>query len=572
MDPLIKGLFKDFRESFELEMMSESDAFELFAATLILPSGLLGQTEISDLLLDPGTLGVDVALLEINGELITSAHDIDAACQNKRSLDVAVHLLQTKSSTSVESAEILNFGNTARMILENRLPPQFSKLRDLSAALHRIFDDYAGKLEDRPSVNLSFVTTASEASLSDRIALDRVEDVKRSIGELGFVGDVKFALYGSKGLYEAARRRNQANRADIILEKSINLPKMPDIDQAILGVVTISELLKLIRDDDGSLDEPVFYDNVRGFKGNDNPVNLQISETLASPERALLPVLNNGVTVVATSYSPKPGDAVTLSGYQIVNGCQTSHCIHLAASEMGADVSDSVYVPLRIVVTENQDIATRIIRATNSQTAVSDSDLLALTNFQKRLEEYYQQDQLSVGLTYERRSGQFYFKAVTRTRIVTISEQMRAVAATFLNLPHLAARYPQHLYEEVGGREVFREEHRLAPYVASAYAAYRLETAFKGSLEADYKPIRYHLLMAYKYHILGGHSAQLNQRSIDSQSMQLVESLKSNDCVNTFRAVATKIVELAGGQMPTRDRLKGARFTHEVVAAFARGA
>jgi hypothetical protein len=569
MDPLIKGLFKEFRESFELDVMSESDAFELFVATLLVPSGLLEQIEISDLLLDPGTLGVDIALLEINGELITSAEDVDAACEKRRDLEVAIHLLQTKSSASIDSTEILNFGSTAAMVLENRVPPQFSKLRDMSAALHKIYDGYAGKLRNLPSVNLSFVTTANESALNDGIALSRVEEVRRSIGELSFVGDVNLTLYGSKGLYGAARKRNHANRADIILEKSINLPKMPDIKQAILGVVTIGELLKLIRNDDGSLNEPVFYDNVRGFKGDDNPVNVQISETLASPERALLPVLNNGVTVVATSYSPKPGDAVSLSGYQIVNGCQTSHCIHLAASMMDVD-SEPVYVPIRIVVTENQDIATRIIRATNSQTAVNDSDLMALTNFQKRLEDYYQQDQLDVGLTYERRAGQFYFKTVTRTRIVTISEQMRAVAATFLNLPHLAARYPQHLYEEVGGQEVFKEDHRLSPYVASAYAAYRLESAFKGPLEADYKPIRYHLLMACKYHVLGGHSAQLNQRSIDAQSRQIVDSLKGNDYVNIFRFVATKIIDLAGGQMPTRDRLKGARFTQEVVSAFAR--
>ena len=32
--------------------------------------------------------------------------------------------------------------------------------------------------------------------------------------------------------------------------------------------------------------------------------------TLASEDRNLLPVLNNGVTVVASTYSPKPGDTV----------------------------------------------------------------------------------------------------------------------------------------------------------------------------------------------------------------------------------------------------------------------
>lgn len=145
------------------------------------------------------------------------------------------------------------------------------------------------------------------------------------ITDLGFVGKVAVNVFGADDLHDSWVRKNHANEVEIQLEKQVNLPKMPGVDQAILGVVSVSELLKLVQNDDGSLDERVFYDNVRGFKGADNPVNRQIMGTLNSAERNLLPVLNNGVTVVAASYSPKPGDAVAISGFQVVNGCQTSH-------------------------------------------------------------------------------------------------------------------------------------------------------------------------------------------------------------------------------------------------------
>lgn len=567
MDPLIRGLFKEFRETQELTSMSEPDAFELFASSLLIPNDLLDQSELSDLLLDQGTIGIDVALLEVNGELVTSLGDVATACDNKRQLDVSLYLLQIKSSTSISSTEILNFGDIVKKVLNNEVPASAPKLAGIAGALHAIFDGYAAKLRTLPQVNLFFITTANDAALTDANVKDRLQTVSEEVGNLSYVGELSIEILGAKKLYEASRKKNQSNEADIVLEKSVNLPKMPDIDQAILGVISITELLKLIENDDGSLDERVFYDNVRGFKG-ENSVNRQITETLESPGRSLLPVLNNGVTVVATSYAPKPGDAVTLSGYQIVNGCQTSHCIHLAKEELGGKM-DSVYVPIRLVVTENEDVATRIIRATNSQTAVNDSDLVALSNFQKRLEDFYQQDQLKAGLTYERRSGQFYYKDVTRTRIVTISEQMRAVAATFLDVPHLAARYPQHLYTEVGN-SIFDEAHRLAPYVASAFVAYRLETAFRGTLEAEYKPIRYHILMAHKYEVLGGRGAALNQNSIDAQSQQLIDSLRGPDYAARFRAIAERIIRMAGGQLPTTDRLKRPPFTNELVANLRR--
>lgn len=568
MDPLIRGLFKQFRESNGLEAMREDDAFELFSASLLLRDDLLDQVELTDLLMDQSTPGVDVVLLEVNGQIVSSAEEAEELCAARNVLEVSLHALQAKTSTSIESPQILNMGDVIKSLFDGSVPGGYPKLQGIAEALAIIFANHAGKLKERPSVSAFFATTANDAAVSDSTVQARKSTVERDLRERPYLGDVSIAICGATRLYDASRKKSNANEADILLEKSVNLPKMPDIDQAILGVVSVEQLLKLVQNDDGSLDERVFYDNVRGFKGADNDVNAQIAETLASSDRALLPVLNNGVTVVATSYAPKPGDAVTLSGYQIVNGCQTSHCIHLAEEILG-DSRSEVFVPIRLVVTENKDVASRIIRATNSQTAVNDSDLIALTEFQKQLEEYYQQDQLRSGLTYERRSGQFYSKDVTRTRVVTISEQMRAIAATFLDLPHLAARYPQHLYNEVG-TTIFEAGHRYSPYVASAYAAYRLESAFRTSLEAEYKPLRYHILMAHKYELFRGRSAQMNSRDVDGQSQALVDSLRGNDYVVKFRAVAQRVKSAAGGDIPTADRLKRSPFTSELITSFMR--
>ncbi|KQX72669.1 AIPR family protein [Aeromicrobium sp. Root472D3] len=568
MDPLIRGLFKQFREGQGLEQMREDDAFELFAASLLLRDDLLDQVELSDLLMDKSTPGVDVVLLEVNGQIVSGANEAKDLCADRASIEVSLHVLQAKTSTSIDSAQILNMGDVVKRLCSGSSPFDYPKLQGVSEALGTIFEDYAGKLKERPSVHLRFVTSANDVAVMDDNVQARAQTVERELSGLAFLGDVSVVVCGATRLYDASRTKSNANEADIVLEKSVNLPKMPDIDQAILGVVSIDQLLKLVQNDDGSLDERVFYDNVRGFKGEDNDVNAQIFKTLESSDRALLPVLNNGVTVVATSYSPKPGDAVTLTGYQIVNGCQTSHCIHLAESAIG-EARSEVFVPIRLVVTENKDVASRIIRATNSQTAVNDSDLVALTEFQKKLEEYYQQDQLRSGLTYERRSGQFYSKDVTRTRVVTISEQMRALAATFLDLPHLAARYPQHLYDEVG-RTIFEAGHRFAPYVASAYAAYRLESAFRTNLESEYKPLRYHILMAYRYQLFGGRSAPLNSGKIDTESQALVDSLRTNDYVSKFRTTAETVLATAQGQTPSADRLKRSPFTTELVGDLVR--
>jgi hypothetical protein len=475
-----------------------------------------------------------------------------------------VHFIQAKRSPNIKSSDILGFGSTVQRFLRNESFPEFPRLREIASALGVVFSDYATILKSPPSVYIYFVTSAPKASTDDSIVKQRADEAQKNIHDLGFVGKSVINVLGSDDLHDAWIRKNHANEVEIQLEKQVNLPKMPGVDQAILGVVSVSELLKLVHASDGTLDERVFYDNVRGFKGEDNPVNRQIIKTLSSQERNLLPVLNNGVTVVASSYTPKPGDAVAVSGFQVVNGCQTSHCLHLAQESLG-DAVTSVFVPIRLVITGDEEVATQIIRATNSQTAVQENDLVALTKFQKQLEDFYKLDSADVKLVYERRSGQFYSAEVTKTRVVTISDQLRSISAVFLDNPHTASRYAAQLYDAVG-TSIFQEEHKLMPYVASAFAAYRIENAFRTGLDPIYKPARYHILMAYKYKILEGPSAPLNSHKCEDQSTIIIQAMKQPDQVAVLQAAAESVVAAAGGSMPTSDRLKRQQFTQELIS------
>lgn len=562
MDPLLNGLFKRFRESNELESVSESDAFEMFVAKLILRDDLTEQLTLSDLLLDPSTPGVDVALLEVNGEIVRDETDARELCAGTGRLVVALHFVQAKQSTKVHSPELLNMGDIVKRVLSGDPPAGYPKLERISHALQYMFTDHATKMQNpRPAVHLHFVTAATTQTVNQESVQRRRATQEKTLSDLTFIGDANFTIVGSAQLVEASRKKDAENEADVVLKKSFNLPSMPGVEQAILGLISIDQLLLLIRNDDGSLNERVFYDNVRGFQGSSNPVNDRIQETLRSSGNLLLPVLNNGVTVVASQYAPRPGDEVRLTGYQIVNGCQTSHCVHLVADEL--EDPAMIQLPIRVIVTEEDEVASEIIRATNSQTAVSDSDLVALTQFQKTLEEFYELDPFQIKLAYERRSGQFLDAGITRTRVVSIREQIRSLAAVFSNLPHLATRYPKDLYERVG-EEIFGENHQLQPYAAAAYAAYRLESGFRTSIDPKLKPLRYHILMAHKYLTLRGDSRPLNDGRIVAQSQMIVDSLKGSDYVGKLETAAAVILELTGGEVPTGDRLKRAAFTTEL--------
>src|SRR5690606_788268 len=95
-------------------------------------------------------------------------------------------------------------------------------------------------------------------------------------------------------------------------------------------------------------------------------------------------ILNNGITIV-TEEMKTTRNTFSISNYQIINGCQTSNVLYENLSE----IDDSVMVPVKLISSKNPDITSKLIRSTNRQTEVKEQDLIAFSNFQKKLEDYY---------------------------------------------------------------------------------------------------------------------------------------------------------------------------------------
>ena len=65
-------------------------------------------------------------------------------------------------------------------------------------------------------------------------------------------------------------------------------------------------------------------------------------------------MLNNGVTIVASSISPT-GDQFTLTDYQIVNGCQTSNVLF---NNKDGQFINNVFVPIKLIATTDDEVKT----------------------------------------------------------------------------------------------------------------------------------------------------------------------------------------------------------------------
>ncbi len=238
----------------------------------------------------------------------------------------------------------------------------------------------------------------------------------------------------------------------------------------------------------------VFDDNVRLDLGPQNPVNTRIMGTLQSTEREHFPFLNNGLTIIATDLRGL-GDRFFISGYQIVNGGQTSHQLIRWAESSEAKSSphllSDLWIPVKIVSSNDAGVRTSVSIATNLQTAINSSDIQASSQVAKNVEEYFSQTGVD-GLRYERQNRGTVLE-FARTRVVTTPELNRAVAATLFGESSRAIGSPKDL--EVEDAFVWGE-YPEETYYYSAWIIYRIDRYFARTPESTtLKAAKYHIAM-----------------------------------------------------------------------------
>jgi hypothetical protein len=436
-DRILAAHLQDFRRQFGLASLSEPDAFEAFANYCVVAPLYPDAFDPTDLRVGGGgDLGLDGIAILVNEHLASSDPDVDHFKALLKRLDADFIFIQATSAPRFDVADIGNFFSGVRSFFQDSLP---NGTNDDVAAMHDVKEHIFRSsidMERSPRCFLYYVTTGQWKD--DAPVLARRDQGIGDLQATGLFSTVEFIPVDAEHLKRVYRELHHGITRDILFEKHTIVPPIGRVQEAYIGIVPASEYLKLICDDTGTLNRRLFYDNVRDFQGL-NPVNQEIAETLSDgSHNDRFALLNNGVTIVARG-ATKIGARFNLKNYQIVNGCQTSHMLYMQREHL----TPSVYVPLKLIVTDDVDVTTQIIQGTNRQTEVKLEAFESVQPFQKRLEEFYQaaSRDLPLPLYYERRSKQYDNSEVQRDQIISLAVQIKCFVAMFLNEPHSTHRY-----------------------------------------------------------------------------------------------------------------------------------
>ncbi|MGJ0431620.1 AIPR family protein [Methylobacter sp.] len=239
------------------------------------------------------------------------------------------------------------------------------------------------------SINYSYTSRGDTDSIGDSIK-SRSEQVVSITKESFGACDVSFEFHGSTELVELHRKM-----PNFCLE--LPYSKVLGSGERYVLLASLKDYYRFVSDN-GKLRRYLFDSNVRDFMGL-NRVNEDIRDTLNDEFSPDFWWLNNGVTILATSANVI-GDSIQIQDIQIVNGLQTTESI-FRYFESGGEDPKSRLVLIKVIVSQDDDIRDRIIRATNNQTDVELASLHATDKIQRDIEDILERAELY----YERRKN-----------------------------------------------------------------------------------------------------------------------------------------------------------------------
>jgi hypothetical protein len=390
--------------------------------------------------------GVDGMYLYIGGQLIGPETPVPAAAS-----DVELHIIQAKEENGFKETVVEKLEIFARDLFAFDKPVAGlaylnSKAKDAISNFRTKYDAILGKPHTL-SIFFHYVCVAPEIpSAKDKVMI-RSENLTAYVKSVLTLATVHFVPWSAATLLESVRSMPYS---------SVTLPYthvFSDHDQSTVCLVKLTDFAtKLLSTSEGHLQTRFLEPNVRDYQGRSNTVNDAIRKSLEnSGEKEDFWWLNNGITVLATSCHTV-GAQIKIEEPEIVNGLQTSHEVfNWYSTRQG--VSDDRKILLRIIVSADDNARMRIIKATNSQTKVSELNLLSTEPIQQTID-----DRLRLyGLFYDRKKGQCRRLKRPIARTVGMRAMAQAVIAVALREPDEARGRPE-TYVHKHANKVFDPE------------------------------------------------------------------------------------------------------------------
>lgn len=329
----------------------------------------------------PGDTGIDGIAIIINGTCITSIEQLEEFKKNvNQNWNINLHIFQARFNNKWPT-QILNTFNT--------LLPDFLTCQD-----NLIFkSDIKNKqniwkliLENKPnnsktSLNINICNVGEPQEIFNdqqwKNSKKQLETTLKSIAV--FEKSVYINLIGLEFLKINYNKKIFEKKLSFISQIYDSFSDNENIDGHLL-LVNLNEYYNFIINENKEIIDSIFSQNVRDYQKN-TEINKNILKSLEEETKEIdFWWLNNGITILADSCSSNYF-SLKIKNPQIINGLQTSYSIYKYFSKkINSHETEKRKILIKIVLTNNQNNATKIIEASNTQNSMNWASLRANEN------------------------------------------------------------------------------------------------------------------------------------------------------------------------------------------------
>lgn len=415
---------KLFEENPELNQI-DKNKFEIAVASFSNVKHLNGidfDDLIDGILGAGGDEGIDHCYVFCNGNLVVDENE-----NINKDSSIKVKFFQTKKTNGFQTDGFRKLKEGIEQIFHIELDTatlalmgansDFIEKTELIRALYR----KAMRERAKFSCEVFYVTNSSKIEISQKI-LKLENDLKGNSLNIPF----EFHYWGTQELLDMTEKFDERIELKFI-SQPLEIKERNVSISGFAGFMNGSVLVKsLIDDKTHEFKSHLTEGNVRFFLGEDKTINSSIIETARNPDKAEnFWAMNNGLTILGDSIETLGNAEYSISNPQIVNGCQTIHCLYHVFNEQNGTLPDPLKVFVKLVNTSNLDVQTDIISATNSQNPVKSASLKANDDIQRNIEKHLKQ----AGIYYERRENYYKRQGYTGNKVIGLIKMAQIIHA-----------------------------------------------------------------------------------------------------------------------------------------------
>ena len=454
--------------------------FLLFSTYQICKKNKLDENMLIDSVVEGGgDGGFDSIVILVDKKYIYSLNEFNEYLESiNENSKVELFFIQTKETSGIKENAFMKMKDAFQnLLVENHIPENLKlQYNPILIEKFELINEIIVKSAPKTTniyFNIAYAYTGRKNKDSLSLgAKNKMESIVSIIVAKTYVKkeNISVEIYDSTKLIDIA---NKSIQKDYII-KYQTIFKMNYCSNSENGFVmnmSLKDYYNLITQDNEILDE-LFEGNIRDFEGQTVEVNKNIKDTLEKVFNADFWWLNNGVTMIVDSYSPLPNDSAKVVNPIIVNGLQTSYTIFNYFKEnLDKLEQENRNILLKIINTNDINVADMIISSTNRQNPVKPAQLKATDPIQKDIEQIL----FNNGIYYERRKNYYRNRGIDKHKIVTLENLAQYLESIYYGNCSGARNNPTSLLKsDKLYKKLFNEE--IKPNIYTITSKIALET------------------------------------------------------------------------------------------------